>query len=153
MIDFDFNSFCSGCGACYNICPVSAITMVPNEEGFLFPEINKNSCINCGKCEMVCPHLNREQVRSDKADVKAVWLYASPDTDAKYRSSSGAACFEFGKTVLKLGGFVAGCIWDKDLVAQHAVGQTVELLIKTQSSKYVQSNTGNIYKTVLILIK
>lgn len=153
MIDFEFNSFCSGCGACCNVCPINAITMVPNAEGFLLPKIDKNICINCGKCEAVCPHLNKEQVHPAKADVKAVWLYASPDDEVKYRSSSGAACFEFGKTILKTGGFVAGCIWDKDLVARHAVGKTEDLLIKTQSSKYVQSDTGNVYKAVLELLK
>lgn len=30
---------CTGCGACYNVCPKDAIRMEPNEEGFLVPRI------------------------------------------------------------------------------------------------------------------
>ena len=31
---------CCGCSACSKICPVGAITMIEDEEGFLYPEIN-----------------------------------------------------------------------------------------------------------------
>ena len=45
---------CSGCHACYSICPKSAINMVENYEGFLYPTIDKHKCISCGLCEKVC---------------------------------------------------------------------------------------------------
>lgn len=38
---------CCGCTACMNICPVKAITMVPDEEGFLYPFIDEEKCIHC----------------------------------------------------------------------------------------------------------
>jgi len=46
---------CSGCSACLNICPTGAITMKSNSEGYLFPEIDKSKCINCGLCSFKCP--------------------------------------------------------------------------------------------------
>ena len=42
---------CCGCSACFNICPVQAITMQEDREGFKYPKIDERSCINCGKCE------------------------------------------------------------------------------------------------------
>ncbi len=48
---------CTGCGACYNICPVSAIAMEANAEGFQNPHINKETCIQCGLCDSVCVQL------------------------------------------------------------------------------------------------
>ena len=45
---------CCGCSACYAICPMNAITMDPDEEGFLYPTVNTEKCIRCYKCISVC---------------------------------------------------------------------------------------------------
>jgi len=45
---------CCGCGACYSVCPVEAIAMVPDEKGFWYPQINEDKCIRCQKCMNVC---------------------------------------------------------------------------------------------------
>ena len=45
---------CCGCSACYAICPVYAITMEPDEEGFLYPTVDVEKCIHCYKCISVC---------------------------------------------------------------------------------------------------
>lgn len=154
MINFDFGKNCSGCGACYNVCPVSAISLISNDEGFLIPEIDLDKCISCGKCDKVCPHLNRKtNEESSMNDVKGVWLYASKDSEAKLASSSGAACYELSKAALKKNGVVVGCVWDEKLRAVHAVSCDENDLKKTQGSKYVQSDTGNIYKDVAEYLK
>ena len=46
---------CCGCTACYAICPKSAISMIPDEEGFLYPQIDAEVCVRCGSCIKVCP--------------------------------------------------------------------------------------------------
>lgn len=46
---------CCGCTACYAICPKSAIAMIEDEEGFLYPSIDAKSCIRCQQCIKVCP--------------------------------------------------------------------------------------------------
>ena len=45
---------CSGCSACADICPTHAIKMISDEEGFLYPKVNTDLCISCGKCVHVC---------------------------------------------------------------------------------------------------
>ena len=45
---------CCGCSACYAICPVHAISMEPDEEGFLYPTVDADKCIRCYKCLSVC---------------------------------------------------------------------------------------------------
>lgn len=45
---------CCGCTACYAICPVQAIVMRPDEEGFLYPVVDAEKCIRCYKCLSVC---------------------------------------------------------------------------------------------------
>ena len=36
---------CCGCTACYASCPQNAISMVVDEEGFEYPQIDVNKCI------------------------------------------------------------------------------------------------------------
>ena len=46
--------YCCGCSACYAVCPVNAITMVEDNEGFLYPQMDHQICINCNRCVAVC---------------------------------------------------------------------------------------------------
>lgn len=46
---------CSGCTACYAICPKEAISMVEDEEGFEYPQIDESKCVRCYQCIKVCP--------------------------------------------------------------------------------------------------
>jgi len=49
---------CCGCTACQQICPKNCIEMVRDNEGFLYPKINRNNCIYCGLCERACSEIS-----------------------------------------------------------------------------------------------
>lgn len=59
MIKIEKKEDCCGCTACANICPKQAITMKPDPEGFLYPVVNEENCINCGVCDATCPINNK----------------------------------------------------------------------------------------------
>ena len=42
-----------------NVCPKSAIHMEKDEYGFVYPEINKEQCVECGACKRVCAFQNK----------------------------------------------------------------------------------------------
>ncbi len=46
---------CCGCAACYAVCPKHAIAMAEDEEGFLYPQIDKGKCVGCRLCIKTCP--------------------------------------------------------------------------------------------------
>ena len=46
---------CCGYTACYAICPKDAISMVEDEEGFVYPQIEESKCVRCRMCLTVCP--------------------------------------------------------------------------------------------------
>ena len=50
-VDVLDKKLCSGCGACFNICPKKCIQMQPDMCGFLYPVIDKTRCIGCGLCD------------------------------------------------------------------------------------------------------
>ncbi len=45
---------CCGCMACYNICPLSAISLKKDGEGFFYPVIDSAMCVSCGLCQKTC---------------------------------------------------------------------------------------------------
>ena len=45
---------CCGCSACYSICPCNAISMIADDEGFLYPHISEPRCVGCLLCLSVC---------------------------------------------------------------------------------------------------
>lgn len=46
---------CCGCTACYAICPWAAISMIEDEEGFAYPQVDTGKCRRCNLCLKVCP--------------------------------------------------------------------------------------------------
>ena len=58
IILYNKKSECCGCEACYSVCPKDAIKMFSDEEGFLYPQIDRGKCIECHRCVGVCPLKN-----------------------------------------------------------------------------------------------
>lgn len=57
---FESKVQCCGCSCCAHSCPVNAIVMASDLEGFLYPSINEKLCISCYKCEQVCIYLSNK---------------------------------------------------------------------------------------------
>lgn len=51
MIHITKKSSCCGCTACFNICPKNAISMQPDEEGFLYPVVDQIKVLMLSKRE------------------------------------------------------------------------------------------------------
>lgn len=47
-------SECCGCTGCAAACSRDAITMEPDEEGFLYPVVDVSLCVGCLACERAC---------------------------------------------------------------------------------------------------
>ena len=64
MIVLNEKSHCCGCEACVQACPQGCISFTADEEGFYYPKVNANYCIQCGRCDAVCPVLNQSKETS-----------------------------------------------------------------------------------------
>lgn len=136
---------CTGCGACFGICPQKCIEMKPDDEGFLFPHVNEHECIACGACVQRCPSLKSENGRNEPREVvAAVWN----NTDRIKSASGGIAAMIAEKTVSMRKGHVYGCAFDENIVARHIGVSRIEDLWKFQGSKYVQSQLGDVFSQV-----
>lgn len=133
---------CTGCGACYNVCPKGAITMQGDEYGFYKPVIDKEKCISCGLCEKFCP---LDKYVSNNLTEPMVFAFMNSD-DVRKKSSSGGAFSAFADYILEQGGAVYGVIWDENIKAIHYRADKADCVEKMHGSKYVQSNTKDTFK-------
>ena len=62
---------CTGCRACEKVCPKHCISMKPDQEGFLYPDIDNDKCIDCGACKKTCPQ-NHKVVNGSPLNVYAI---------------------------------------------------------------------------------
>lgn len=135
---------CTGCSACKSACPVKAINMVQNKEGFYYPEIDFNKCIKCDRCSKICPVINKQKnVTSGKS-----YACYNKNFDEKRKSSSGGIFILLAKYVLKNHGVVYGAAFNNDFQVRHIRVDNVKNIYKLMGSKYVQSLMEDIYDDV-----
>lgn len=132
---------CSGCHACFNICPQKSITMEQDFEGFLYPKFNQDSCIDCGLCKNVCPVLNEHT-----GNIGRAYACINKNDKVRMQSSSGGVFTIIAEAILDEGGVVFGAIFDDELSVVHSEIKSKAELDGLRGSKYLQSRIGKAYK-------
>lgn len=137
---------CSGCSACSNVCTHSAISMKEDEEGFLFPVIDTDKCVNCGLCEKVCPY---NEDCSNTSDEQHSYIAVTDKMEYYTESASIGVCTMLSDYILSKGGYVYGVeLNEDDWKAYHVCIHDKESLNRIRNSKYLQSNPRNVYKEI-----
>ena len=140
---------CCGCGACEQICPKNAIELKPDEEGFLYPVLNKDLCVECGLCEKVCAYNNDLQLN----EPVAVYAAQNKSQEELLKSSSGGMFSALADYVISTNGAVAGCVFDENFNAIHIISQDEAEIEKMRGSKYVQSQIGGVFKDIKVFLE
>ncbi len=133
---------CYGCCACKDACPTGAITMVRDQEGFYQPEINKDLCISCGKCNRVCPY--NTKAKTEGFESKGFMAHAKDTFDSE-NSASGGMFPIFAKNIISKGGYVVGVKYDDNLTAVYDIVRSWQEAKAFCGSKYVEAKHNNIY--------
>lgn len=137
---------CTGCGACFQICPQGAVSMSANEEGFLYPYIDEALCNNCGLCKRTCPVNKAAEEGAEVAKaIDDVYACYSRDEAVRAKSSSGGMFTQLALSVLQENGVVFGAGFDSNYNVRHAFVQNAQELDGLRRSKYVQSDTGSTF--------
>ena len=135
---------CTGCMACYNICPKNCITMEYNKYGELQPKIDESKCIHCNLCRKVCPN-NSPINKNTPVTAFATW---SKDENDRKTSTSGAVASILYKEAIDNGYIVFGTSFDENLILKHSYTDNKEEALKYKGSKYCQSDIGKNYENV-----
>lgn len=146
---------CTGCMACFGACGRDAIRIITTSKGYEVPQIDKERCVKCGRCQAVCgagetcvPIIANE-IHSKRAYV------AYNHTELRQKAASGGVFAALATAILKNGGVVFGVqlsFKNGNPIIEHVpIYQEKDLPVILQS-KYVQSNASSSYRQIKQLL-
>lgn len=146
MINLHFSDDCTGCMACVDACPQQCISFSEDRDGFIIPSIQKETCVNCGLCERICPLVNH---RVEAYDHRKCYIAYHKNEQIRNAGSSGSVFYALAEVVIQNGGAVYGAAFDNTLQLHHMRATSMNDVRLQMKSKYIQSDTTGIYKQAL----
>jgi coenzyme F420-reducing hydrogenase beta subunit len=145
MIEITDKSKCDGCNACNVICPVDCITMPMDGEGFYYPTVNEQTCIDCDLCDKICFYVTEREDELIRFETPIVYASYSTNKDVRIDSTSGGIFTELAEKMFDKEGYVGGAIYNPDHSVSHILTDERERLPELRSSKYIESYTDRLF--------
>ena len=139
---------CCGCEACKQVCPKQCIEM-NLEEGFYYPQVDSDRCVECGLCEKVCPIKHIPERKAPQSVLAA----KHHDEAIRFKSSSGGIFTAIATRIIDCGGVVFGAKFNSEWKVVHSYTDNKEGLEAFRRSKYVQSRIGDSYQKAQRFLK
>ena len=152
MINITNKADCCGCNACGDICGKHAISFVTDSEGFWYPQVDKDLCVDCGRCDKVCPIQNKANHIERYAEPNVFAAYTK-DEAIRLDSTSGGIHSMLALKMYEKNAYVGGAVYNPDHTCSQIVDDNPERLPEIRSSKYLQSNAAGVYKEIRSLLK
>lgn len=154
MISIKNKADCSGCNACGDICPKDAIDFITDNEGFWYPKVNLDKCINCGLCEKACPNINIKTLKKNDYDRPARAIAAiNKNLSIRWDSTSGGAFSALAEEMYSRGGYVSGAVYTDNFTVKNFISNNPKDLASLRSSKYLESYAEGLYEEIRTLLK
>lgn len=135
---------CTACGSCIQICPINCIAYVSNNHEMLSAIINKEHCIACQMCKVVCPQLNNVTLNAPQISY-AAWSVRS---ECRRTSASGGIAAELYRYFAEKDAYYAGVFMDGRFRATYTLLKGIKGIESFKNSKYVYSDTKNIFNEI-----
>lgn len=152
MIEIVDKRKCTGCNACYDICPKNAISLDTDIEGFWYPVVDKDKCIDCGLCDKTCPVIHIKDLKKNDFEVPICFAAIHKNIEVRFGSTTGGLFSALAEQMYKEGGYVGGAIYDENFEVKHFISNNPEDLLRLRQSKYSQSHTEGIFQEVKRLL-
>ena len=114
MINIENKSLCTGCSACADSCNINAIDFIVDNEGFNYPVVDMTKCVDCGRCEQVCPIINVEKLKETNKFSPKYYAAIINDNKARTESTSGGVFSVLADEMFDNNGLVCGAVYNDD---------------------------------------
>lgn len=135
---------CYGCGACDVVCPSGAIHMAMDDQGFYYPVLNMDCCIDCACCVNACPAF----IVPVTHKLSEVYAFRSFVPGVRSESASGGAFSALSDAILEDGGIVYGAAFEHDFTVKHVSAEDTAHRNAMRGSKYVQSSIRECFRSI-----
>lgn len=152
MINITNKVDCCGCNACGDICGKHAISFVTDNEGFWYPKVDKELCVDCGLCDKVCPIQHRAK-HVERYVEPTVFAAYTKDEAIRLDSTSGGIHSMLALKMYEKNAYVGGAVYNSDHTVSQIVDDNPKRLPEIRSSKYLQSNAEGVYKEIRGLLR
>lgn len=153
MINIQNKVDCCGCNACGDVCVQGAISFKTDNEGFWYPEVDKEICTDCHLCEKVCPIINVKELKKNDLPQSICYAAEHKNLEVVFDSTSGGLFSALADIMYKSGGYVGGAVFNDDFSVRQYISNDKKDLPRLRSSKYLQSHLDGFYKQVRDLLK
>lgn len=146
MIIINSKKDCTGCSACASICPKHCITMSEDLEGFDYPIVDSELCINCHLCEKVCPVKKLPKSEFDNYTI----CIQNKDERVRSRSSAGGLIGAVYRATFDRKGIAFGVGFDSDNITRFMSAESIDECFnkKIFASKYVSAELDDVFLKV-----
>lgn len=139
---------CTACGICSTICPKSCINFSLNrKDGNFAISVDESICIDCGKCQRVCPVLNTNIICEGSTALgrtKAVYAVHSKNAKIRKHAASGGFITSFLCYLLENGKCDGVLISHRNgVIGQSFIARSSEEIVASKTSIYAPVDYAN----------
>lgn len=138
---------CTGCMACTDACPFSAIGGFIDRDGHFYAKWIREKCTHCGRCSKICPIVSGYSYNNN-SNLSTPYVAWAKNDELREHSASGGVFAALASCFFSVNGYVAGAIIEGCKVKHILTNDSSDLKL-LQGSKYQQGDLTGIYKAVL----
>lgn len=141
---------CTSCQMCSAVCPVGAISIELNSDGFYRPIVDDDKCIDCGLCVKNCYKFDDEIKSTSDLGTKEIYAAWAKDSRIVESTTSGGIADVMARRLISKGYKCIGVAYDAaDNCAVGSVASSVGETERFKGSKYIQSLSVGAFKEVV----